>query len=88
MPSIRWELLREGMEDYEYLWLANDGPSEIGVGNEADEVAAGFIGSRTLFSRVPTDLMAARSELASALEGIFADGFETGNTSKWSRVVR
>ena len=87
VPSIRWELLREGMEDYEYLWLANGGPPEIGSSNAADGVASDFIESRTRFSRVPTDLMAARAVLASTLEGIFADGFETGNTSKWSRVV-
>ena len=24
VSSIRWEMLREGMEDYEYLWLLRD----------------------------------------------------------------
>ncbi len=67
VPSIRWELLREGMEDYEYLWLVNGGPPEIGVGNAADGAASQFIDSRTRFSRVPTDLMAARTALADFL---------------------
>ncbi len=88
VPSIRWELLREGMEDYEYLWLVNHGAPVIGAINDADAVAAQFISSRTLFSRVPTDLMAARAALAALLEAsIFADGFESGDTSEWSSTV-
>ncbi|MBN2501147.1 MAG: DUF4091 domain-containing protein, partial [Anaerolineales bacterium] len=64
VPSIRWELLREGMEDYEYLWLLNQGDPMIGVPNQADELAGQFIDSRTLFSRVPTDLYAVRAAIA------------------------
>jgi hypothetical protein len=69
VPSIRWELLREGMEDYEYLWLLNDGDPQIGVTNPADTVARQFIDSRTLFSRVPTDLYATRAAIAAQLTG-------------------
>ncbi len=70
VPSIRWELLREGMEDYEYLWLVNGGAQpRIGVPNAADALAQEFIASRTLFSRVPTDLYAARAALAAQLTG-------------------
>ena len=67
VPSIRWELLREGMEDYEYLWLLNGGDPVIGVANAADAVAQTFIASRTLYSRVPTDLAAARRQIAQSL---------------------
>jgi hypothetical protein len=87
VPSIRWELLREGMEDYEYLWLVNDGPPQIGVANTADAAASQFIDSRTRFSRVPTDLMAARAELAVLLAPLFADGFESGDTAAWSSAI-
>ena len=87
VPSIRWELLREGMEDYEYLWLVNNGPPTIGAPNAADSAASQFIDSRTRFSRVPTDLIAARTALAEILSPLFADGFEEGNTSEWSREV-
>jgi hypothetical protein len=69
VPSIRWELLREGMEDYEYLWLLNGGDPQIGVSNQSDTLAGQFIRSRTLFSRVPTDLYAARAALAAKLTG-------------------
>jgi hypothetical protein len=69
VPSIRWELLREGMEDYEYLWLLNQGDPQIGTLNSADNLAGEFISSRTLFSRVPTDLYAARAAIAAELTG-------------------
>jgi len=70
VTSLRWELLREGMEDYELLWLVNSGARpQIGVVNPADALAQDFIASRTLFSRVPTDLMAARAALAAQLTG-------------------
>ncbi len=70
VPSIRWELLREGMEDYEYLWLLNEGDPQIGVNSEADNLARQFIDSRTLFSRVPTDLYATRAAIAAELAGL------------------
>ncbi len=68
-PSIRWELLREGMEDYEYLWLLNQGDPQIDVANDADALAQQWISSRTLFSRVPTDLYQARAAIAAKLTG-------------------
>mgnify|MGYP000870771287 CR=1 FL=1 len=67
VPSLRWELLREGMEDYEYLWLLTKHDPEVGVTNRADLLAGQFIASRTLFSRVPTDLYATRAALAAAI---------------------
>jgi hypothetical protein len=70
VPSIRWELMREGMEDYEYLWLLNEGDPQIGQANEADGLASQFIDSRTLFSRVPTDLYAVRAAIAAELAGL------------------
>jgi hypothetical protein len=64
VSSIRWELMREGMEDYEYLWLLNGKDPVIGVVNSADTLAGQFISSRTLFSRVPTDLYTIRELIA------------------------
>jgi hypothetical protein len=69
VPSIRWELLREGMEDYEYLWLLNEGDPQIGAANEADTLAGGFIASRTRFSRVPVDVYRVRAAIAARLTG-------------------
>ncbi|RLB58625.1 MAG: hypothetical protein DRI90_16525 [Deltaproteobacteria bacterium] len=70
IPSLRWELLREGMEDYEYLWLMSAGSPQIGIDNEGDAMARQFISSRTLFSRVPTDLYQTRAALGAALAGL------------------
>ncbi len=64
VTSIRWELLREGMEDYEYLWRLNGGDPGIGITNRADTLAGQFIASRTRFSRVPTDLYQTRAAIA------------------------
>ena len=69
VPSIRWELLREGMEDYAYLWLLNDGAPGIGEASQADRLAQRFIASRTRFDRIPTHLAQARSALATSISG-------------------
>lgn len=69
VPSIRFELLREGMEDYEYLYLLNGDRPVIDVPNSADRALAGLVQSRTLFSRVPTDLYATRAAVAAAILG-------------------
>ncbi len=67
VPSIRWENLRDGMEDYEYLWLLAGGDPQIDVVNAADYVVADLVSSRTRFSHVPTDLIEARAAIARAL---------------------
>ena len=81
VPSIRWELMREGMEDYEYLWLLNNGDPQIGVNNQADTLAQQFIDSRTLFSRVPTDLYATRAAIAAELAGLNPTATKTAPTA-------
>jgi hypothetical protein len=57
------------MEDYEYLWLLAGGDPEVDVGNGADAYVAQLVQSRTLFSRVPTDLAATRAAIARVLGG-------------------
>ncbi len=64
VPSNRWELLREGMEDYEYLRLLAEGDPVVGKESIADRLAREFVSSRTLFSRVPTDLYETRASIA------------------------
>lgn len=74
VPSIRWENLRDGMEDYEYLWLLAEGNPQIEVPNKADPYASRMVHSRTLFSRVPTDLTAARRAMGETLSGTAEPG--------------
>lgn len=66
VPSIRWENLRDGMEDYEYLWLLGGNP-QIGSSNPADAFVAQLVQSRTLFSRIPTVLDEVRTAVAEAI---------------------
>jgi hypothetical protein len=70
VPSIRWENLRDGMEDYEYLWLLIGSDPQIDQDNLADTFVDQIVQSRTKFSRVPTDLGKTRAALAAAILGL------------------
>lgn len=59
IPSIRLELLREGLEDYAYLRLLG--------GNGSDLIADEMVGSRTLYQHIPTEFTEMRFELASQI---------------------
>lgn len=67
IPSIRLELLREGLEDYAYLWLLNNGKPIINKNNQGDSIARAFIGSRTAFDRSPIKLAQVRNKIAMQL---------------------
>ena len=69
VPSIRWENLRDGMEDYEYLWLLAGGNPQVSVTNLADIYVAQLVDSRTRFSRIPTDFDAVRAAIAAEIQG-------------------
>ena len=52
VPSIRLELLRDGLEDYEYLLALNNGQQpQAGVANPADTQAAKLIAGVTGYNR-------------------------------------
>ena len=69
-PGVRAELLREGIEDYAYLWLANGGahpqPFEDAP---ADPTALSVASSMTSWNRDADALMALRHELGRYIEG-------------------
>jgi Domain of unknown function (DUF4091) len=64
VSSIRFELLREGIEDYEYLWMLKS----LGDAPLADEVAHSLVATVGAFSRNPDLLYAARQKMASRIE--------------------
>ncbi len=64
VSSIRFELLREGMEDYEYLWLLRS----LGEGALADQIVQELVVDVSAFSRNPAALFAAREKLARRIE--------------------
>ena len=68
VSSIRFELLREGIEDYEYLWLLKS----LGDEKLADEVVSSLVVDVSAFSRNVEDLFAARKRMAERIEALAA----------------
>jgi hypothetical protein len=71
VSSIRWELLREGAEDYEYLLLAAGGAAPATPDQPAgcDATVASAVSSTTAYTRDASALMDARRQLGLYLEG-------------------
>ena len=69
VPSIRLELLREGLEDYALFRLLNGQDPEIGVENDVDIWVGMFIYSRTSFQRIPSVIESTRIEIAGLIQG-------------------
>ena len=69
-PNVRAELLREGFEDYEYLWLANSSAHpKVGAVEDADPTVKSVAASMTSWLKDPDALMALRYELGRYIEG-------------------
>jgi len=69
-PTIRAELLREGFEDYEYLYLAAGGRHPaVGVSEPVDATVDSVASSLTSWTKDPDALMALRHELGRYIEG-------------------
>jgi hypothetical protein len=64
VSSLRFELLREGIEDYEYLWLLKS----LGDGAFADRAVESMVVDVSAFSRNPGELMALRQKMAERIE--------------------
>lgn len=64
VTSIRWENLRDGMEDYEYLWLLNNGKAQWDISTTADSLVHQIVKSRTRFSLIPTEVESTRQNIA------------------------
>src|SRR6185437_3503527 len=64
VSSIRFELLREGIEDYEYLWLLKSLGDEVFAG----EAARSMVVDVRAFSRNPEQLAAIREKMARRIE--------------------
>ncbi len=78
VPSIRWELLRDGIEDYEYFWLLREEIARLrgsgadpSVYREAEkllEVPPEVCSSLTHFTTTPEPIHQHRARLAEAIE--------------------
>jgi len=81
VDSLRWELIREGMEDAEYLWLLKNrleyaqanygaGLAAVAEGYAARDAALALVPSGKTFDRNPLDLYAVRRRIAEAIEAL------------------
>jgi hypothetical protein len=77
VSSIRLELLREGIEDYEYLWLLKS----LGDGSFADRLVTEMVVDVSAFSRNPAELLAARRKMAARIEELTRGRGTTRNSS-------
>lgn len=69
-PGVRAELLREGFEDYEYLWLANGKKQPApGVSEVVDPAVASVATGLTSFTKDASALSKLRIELGRFIEG-------------------
>jgi hypothetical protein len=78
VDSIRWEMIREGVEDYDYLYMLNEAVTKaesagrkdkaVQEGRKALAEAESLIRSRTDFETDPLKLYAVRKRVAEALE--------------------
>lgn len=71
VTSIRWELLREGTEDFEYLLLANGGtlPKTPDQAAQVDTSVLSAVTSPTAFTRDASALQDLRNQLGLKIEG-------------------
>jgi hypothetical protein len=71
VTSIRWELLREGEEDYEYFLLANMGttPKTPDVSAQVDTTVLSAVSSPTSYTRDASALQNLRNQLGLKIEG-------------------
>lgn len=77
LSSIRWDALRDGIEDYEYLWLLSDrtarflqerGSVLVDPKERADELSRSVVYDFTNYARTNEQLRAARAAVAAEIE--------------------
>ena len=77
VSSIRWEMLREGIEDYEFLWLLRDLIDKKRASLTAEQVKAyesllevpeAITRNVTTFTTDPAPIYARRAAVAEAIE--------------------
>lgn len=82
VDSIRWECLRDGLEDYEVLCLLEAGARELGAAKQSPELVQaaarlcaiddGVVRSYKDYNPDPSALLAARNEMSDVLDRIVA----------------
>ncbi|MCX8053438.1 MAG: DUF4091 domain-containing protein, partial [Armatimonadetes bacterium] len=76
VPSIRWEVIRDGVEDFDYFVILKDrlAKSKPGPAAEKAKRALALVDSlaksRTEYTRDPAKLESAREQVAKAIEAL------------------
>jgi len=79
VSSIRWEMLREGIEDHEYLYMLREllakrrgslQPQQIAKYEELLRVPDSITKDMTTFATDPTPIYTHRKKIAEAIEGL------------------
>ena len=72
IPSIRWEMMRHGIQDYEYLWLLNDLINKNGArGNKYKPlltVPENLAKAEDIYTNDPGVINKRREQIAKAIE--------------------
>jgi hypothetical protein len=84
--SIRWEMVRKGMEDHEYLLLVEKGIQRAGAGSAEgaaatallDRVRRDLLKSHSEYTRSEAELLDARRKLAEAIIALGSTGDGNG----------
>jgi len=76
--SIRWEMLREGIEDYEYFWMLKDQVEKLKAEDPENQllrevegyliIPTSIISNMTEFTKVPELLSTHRTDVAQSIE--------------------
>ena len=74
IPSIRWEMIRHGLQDYEYLWLLNDLIQKAGKKGDRYrkllQVPKTLAENDKVYTRDPRDVLRHRDRVAQAIEAL------------------
>jgi len=82
VSSIRWDALRDGIEDYEYLWILRDrtsavlerlGSDVVSPSERADEIARSIVRDFVDYARTNDEMRAARAAVAAEIEAMESD---------------
>ena len=68
LDSLRWEQMREGLQDFELLWLLDQRTKETGKdAGKADRICADLVPDPLTYARQPARLRAARRAIIDAI---------------------
>ncbi|HPA17325.1 MAG TPA: DUF4091 domain-containing protein [Verrucomicrobiae bacterium] len=81
LPSVRWEMMREGCEDYEYLWLLKQATTTLVAGSPREKSARELLAAADAIARPPPHSDSEKTEKPSPVNA-------PSNTAVWELRCR